>query len=176
MPANAFLRIDGIKGESIDERHREWNAVLSFSWGCSQQARAFQVGSGGGSSRRADFADLTVVKPLDAATPLLFVACAKGEHIKEVVLELCRAGGDRLKFMEYKMSDVTISSTALSGGDGGDPTETVSFTCGKIEQTYVKQKQADGTGGGNVQAGWDLEANKAVSTPSPPRLKLPGNR
>jgi type VI secretion system secreted protein Hcp len=176
MPANAFLRIDGIKGESTDDRHREWIAVLSFSWGCNQQARAFQAGSGGGSSRRADFADLTIVKPLDAATPLLFVACAKGEHIKEVVLELCRAGGDRLKFMEYKMSEVTVSGVTVSGDGGRDPTETVSFTYGKIEQTYVKQKHADGTGGGNVQAGWDLQANKPASSPSPPRLKLPGNR
>jgi type VI secretion system secreted protein Hcp len=74
------------------------------------------------------------------------------------------------------MSNVTVSSAAVSGGDGRDPTETVSFTCGKIEQTYVKQKHAGGSGGGNVQAGWDLEANKAVSTPSPPRLKLPGKR
>jgi type VI secretion system secreted protein Hcp len=116
------------------------------------------------------------VKPLDAATPLLFVACAKGEHIKEVVLELCRAGGDRLKFMEYKMSEVTVSGVTVSGDGGRDPTETVSFTYGKIEQTYVKQKHADGTGGGNVQAGWDLQANKPASSPSPPRLKLPGNR
>jgi len=176
MPANAFLRIHGIKGESTDDRHREWIEVLSFSWGCSQQAGAFQAGSGGGSSRRADFADLTIVKPLDAATPLLFMACAKGEHIQEVVLELCRTGGDGLKFMEYKMSDVTVSSAAVSGGDGEDATDTVSFTCGKIEQTYVKRKDADGKGGGKIQAGWDLEANKPVSSPLPPRLKLPRKR
>ncbi|MFO7497030.1 MAG: type VI secretion system tube protein Hcp [Desulfobacterales bacterium] len=160
MPANAFLRIDGIKGESTDDKHREWIEVLSFSWGCSQQAGASQVGSGGRSSGRADFADLTIVKPLDAATPLLFKACATGEHIKEVILELCRAGGDKLKWMEYKMSDVTVSSVAVSGGGGGDPTESVSFNYGRIQQTYVKQKRADGTGGGSVLAGWDLQANK----------------
>jgi type VI secretion system secreted protein Hcp len=90
MPANAFLRIDGIKGESTDDRHREWIEILSFSWGCSQQAGASQVGSGGRSSGRTDFADLAIVKPLDAATPLLFKACAKGEHIKEVVGETIR--------------------------------------------------------------------------------------
>jgi type VI secretion system secreted protein Hcp len=160
MPANAFLRIDGIKGESADERHLEWIEVLSFSWGCSQQAGASQVGSGGRSSGRVDFADITLVKPLDAATPRLFMACAKGTHIKEVILELCRAGGDNLKWMEYKMSDVTVSGVAVSGDGGGDPTESVSFNYGKIEQTYTKQKRSDGAGGGNVQAGWDLRANK----------------
>jgi type VI secretion system secreted protein Hcp len=110
-----------------------------------------------------DFADLTIVKPLDAAAPLLFMACAKGELIKEVILELCRgAGEDSLKFMEYKMSDVTVSSVAVSGDGGGDPTESVSFSYGWIRQSYVKQNRADGTGGGNFQAGWDLQANKSV--------------
>lgn len=160
MPANAFLRIDGIKGESTDDRHREWIEVLSFSWGCSQQAGASQAGSGGRSSGRTDFADLTIAKPLDAATPLLFKACAKGEHLKEVTLELCRVGGDNLKFMEYKMGDVTVSGVAVSGDGGGDATESVSFNYGRIQQTYTKQKHADGTGGGSVQAGWDLHGNK----------------
>jgi hypothetical protein len=58
-----------------------------------------------------------------------------------VTLELRRTGTgeDGLKFMECKMSDVTV-------------------------------------GGGNVQAGWALEANKLASSPLSPGLKLPGNR
>ena len=61
------------------------------------------------------------MKTMDSATPLLFKACAKGDHIKEVVLELCRAGGDKLKFMEYKMENVIISSVNVGGGGGEIP-------------------------------------------------------
>ncbi len=162
MPADAFLKIDGIKGESTDDKHKEWIEILSYSWGCSQQASASASTSGGGTTQRVDFADFNIVKTLDSATPLLFKACAKGDHIKEVILELCRAGGDKLKFMEYKMADVIISNVSVGGSGGGDSTESVSFNYGKIEQTYTKQKREDGTGGGNVPAGWDLKGNKPV--------------
>ena len=42
----------------------------------------------------------------------------------------------------------------------------MTFNYGKITQTYTKQKREDGTGGGNVPAGWDLQANKPVLIPA----------
>ena len=160
--ADAFLKIDGIKGESTDDAHKDWIEILSFGWGCAQQASATQSSSGGGTVQRADFMDFNINKLMDSATPLLFKACAKGDHIKEVILELCRAGGDKLKFMEYKMEHVIISNVSVGGSGGGDSSESVSFNYGKITQTYTKQKRADGQGGGNVPAGWDLMTNKPV--------------
>jgi type VI secretion system secreted protein Hcp len=158
--ADAFLKIDGVDGESTDDKHKNWIEILSFSWGCSQQASATQSSSGGGTTQRADFMDFNITKLMDSSSPKLFKACAKGDHIKEVILELCRAGGDKLKFMEYKMENVIISNVSVGGSGGADSSENVSFNYGKITQTYTKQKRADGTGGGNVPAGWDLEANK----------------
>ncbi|GAI77194.1 unnamed protein product, partial [marine sediment metagenome] len=59
------------------------------------------------------------------------------------------------------------ASSVLSPGgsaQGGEtlPLEEVSFNYGKIEWTYTQQKRADGSGGGNVAAGWDLEKNVKV--------------
>jgi len=162
MPADNFLKIDGIDGESTDDKHKSWIEVLSYSWGVSQMASASASSSGGGTTQRADFNDLTITKLLDSASPKLSVACADGTHIKEVKLELCRAGGDKLLYMEYKMSEVVISSVQQGGGGGSEPVETVSFNYGKIEWTYTKQKRADGSGGGNVPAGWDLGNNAKV--------------
>lgn len=161
MAADNFLKIDGIKGESTDDKHKDWMEILSFGWGVSQTASASTSSTGGGTSARADFQDLTITKTMDSASPLLFKACAKGDHIKEATLELCRSGGDKLKYMEYKLTDVVISSVSAGGG-GGEPTESVSLNYGKIEQTYTKQKRSDGTAAGNVTAGWDLKANKVV--------------
>ena len=36
MAADYFLKIDGIKGESLDDKHKDEIDVLSFSWGVSQ--------------------------------------------------------------------------------------------------------------------------------------------
>jgi len=162
MPADNFLQIDGIKGESTDDKHKDWIEVLSFNSGLSQMASGAASTSGGATTARVDFQDFSIVKELDSASPNLALYCAEGRHIKEVKVELCRSGGDKLKYMEYKMTNCIISSVSVGGGGGGLPTESVTFNFGKIEWNYIKQKRAGGAGGGNVAAGWDLEANKKV--------------
>ena len=36
MAADYFLKLEGIKGESTDDKHKDEIDVLSFSWGASQ--------------------------------------------------------------------------------------------------------------------------------------------
>jgi type VI secretion system secreted protein Hcp len=65
--------------------------------------------------------------------------------------------------MEYKLTSCIVSAYHDGGSSGGAetlPVETVSFSYGKIEWIYTQQKRADGSGGGQVAAGWDLEQNK----------------
>ncbi len=165
MAFDAFLQVDGVPGESSDGAHPDWIEVLSYSAGVSQTASASASSGGGASAERADFQDFSIVKALDKASPKLAVACADGTHIATVVLELCRAGGDKLKYMEYKLTDCIVSSCRPGGSSGGAetlPLEEVSFNYGKIEWTYTQQQRADGSGGGNVAAGWDLETNAKI--------------
>ena len=161
MAQDAFLKIDGIQGESKDDKYKDWMEISFYKWGAKQPTSASASTAGGGSSERASFGPLTVHKELDRATPKIAVACADGSHIKEVKLELCRAGGEKLKYMEFKMSDVIISSVEIVGGTG-IPTEVLNFDYGKIEWTYTQQRRSDGLGGGNVAAGWNLETNKRI--------------
>ena len=162
---DAFLKVEGIPGESTDDKHADWIEIISYSAGVSQTASASASSGGGASAERADFQDFSVVKALDKASPKLAVACADGTHIPTVTLELCRAGGDKLKYMEYKLSNCIVSSHHPGGSAGGAetlPLEEVSFNYGKIEWTYTQQKRADGSGGGNVAGGWDLEKNVKI--------------
>ncbi len=159
MPADMFLKVEGIDGESTDDKHADWIEVLSFNQGVTQQASSIASSSGGGATQRADFQDLSIAKLLDKATPKLLLACAKGEHIPTVKLELCRAGGDKMTYMEIEMTNVIISSVGIGGG-GGEATESVTFDYGKIKWNYIKQKRADGSPGGNIPAAWNLELNK----------------
>jgi type VI secretion system secreted protein Hcp len=163
MASDTFLQIDGIKGESTDADHKDWIEVLSFNWGVSQMASGTASSSGGGSAQRADFQDLSIVKELDSASPLLNKACWGGQHIDKVVLQLNRAAGEkRQKYMEYTMENVIISSVSIGGGGGGIPTESVTFNYGKIKTVYTKQARKGGGGAGEVPAGWDLETNKQM--------------
>ena len=161
MAFDAFIKIDGIPGESTDSKHKDWIEILSFEQGIKQPPSATRSSAGGASSGRATFEDFSVNKLVDKASPLLYQACASGKHIKEVTVEMCRAGGDKVKFMEIKMEEVMVSEVKPGGGHGDDfPTESLSLNFGKIKWTYTQQKREDGSAGGNTTGNWDLKQNK----------------
>ena len=47
MAVDMFIKIDGIKGESADDKHKEEVDVLSWSWGMSQSGSAHMGGGAG---------------------------------------------------------------------------------------------------------------------------------
>jgi type VI secretion system secreted protein Hcp len=161
MAFDAFIKIDGIEGESADDQHQAWIELISYNTGVSQTVSSTASSTGGASAERADFEDFAITKQLDKATPKLAVACADGTHIDSILVELCRAGTEKVKFMEYKMTNCIISGVSTTGG-GDFPTETVNINYGKIEWSYTQQKRQGGGASGNVAAGWDLEKNSKV--------------
>jgi len=159
MASDTFLLIDGIKGESTDDGHKDWIEIDSFNWGVSQAASATASSQGGASTQRADFQDLSIVKAMDSSSPLLNKACWGGTHIDKVTLELNRAAGDKKqKYMVYELFEVFITSVSVGGG-GGIPTESVTFNYGEIKTTYTKQNRKGGGGGGEIPSGWSLIKN-----------------
>jgi len=164
MPFDAFLKINGVPGESSDAKHKEQIEILSYSWGVDQPQTNSASSHGSLSAERANFHPFVVVKAIDKASPKLAVGCAGGDHYTEAVLEICRAGGDKQPYMEYKMTDVMVTSYRPGGTNGAEalPLEEVAFSYGKIEWKYTQTKVAGGQGSGNVAAGWDLKENKKV--------------
>jgi len=166
MAFDAFMKVDGIPGESTDSAHKDWIEVLNYNHEITQPASASASTAGGGTTERCQHADLTVVHYLDKASPKLAEACCKGTHIKEVIIELCRAGGDKVKYMEIKMEKAIVSNVRPVGdpkGADGFPIESVSFNYGTISWTYTQQKRDDGSGGGQVASGWSLIENKPTA-------------
>jgi len=162
MSLDAFIKIDGIPGESTDKKHQDWISVRSYSIGVEQKTSSYKHDQGGAPVGRAEFDDLTITKGVDIASPLLFKACAKGTHIKEIIMQLHRAGGDKVLYMEYKLTNSIISSWKPYGDEEHPMSvETVSFNPGKIELVYSQQNR-EGIPTKNISAGWDLEANYEI--------------
>lgn len=162
MAVDAFLKIDGVDGESSDEKFKDHIEILSYHHELVQPTVASKSSVGGATSGRCTHKDFTVVKELDKASPILAQKCCAGDHIDEVKLVLCRAGGDKLPFMEYKMTNVVVSNISPGGKSDDEkiPLEKVAFNYGKIEWTYTQQKRKGGKGGGNTQGSWNLETNQ----------------
>jgi type VI secretion system secreted protein Hcp len=165
MAFDAFLKIDGVPGESTDDKHKDWIEILSFSHGLSQPSAGSRSSGGAAAAERCNHADFSIVKTLDKASAKLALFCCRGDHIKSTKVELCRATGDKSKYMEYLMTDVIISSWRPGGSaQGGEalPLEEVSFNYGKIEWTYTATDHKTGKPAGDVKANWDLTANKGA--------------
>ena len=162
MAFDAFLKIDGIEGESRDSKHKDEIEVLSFSWGVSNQATSSGHGGGGGAGK-ATFHDFNFMVRAQKASPKLFLACASGKHIKDAVLTCRKAGERQLEFLKIRLTDVLVSSFQQSGSEGGDdtPLESVSLNFAKFEETYTPS-DSKGAAGQGVKGGWDIKQNKAV--------------
>ncbi len=160
MAGDCFLKIEGIPGESTDDKHKEWIEVLSYSSGVAQMAAGDRSTGGAASGGRCSHQDFSIVKELDKTSPTIDLFCCNGNHIKKVALELCRATGDKTKYMEYIMEDVIISSVSIGGGGGGLPTESVTFNYGKITWNYIQTDHETGEVKGNIQKYWSLILNK----------------
>jgi type VI secretion system secreted protein Hcp len=158
--ADMFLKIDGIEGESLDDKHKNEIEVLSFSFGANQPGSA---GFGGGSGvGKVQVHDFTFSKYYDKSSVKLFEACAVGKHTPKVTLVCRKAGGTQQEYLKISLSEVIVSSIT-SSGSGGDalPTESVSLHFSKIELEYKPQDEKGGLGG-VIKAGWDLSKNVKV--------------
>ena len=169
MAFDAFVKIDGIPGESTDDKHKDWVELVAFGHELKQPASATASTAGGATAQRVNHSDFKILKLLDKASPKLYEACCTGKHLKDVTIEVCRAGGDKVKYMEIKLEQVIVSSVKTTSAtpdmekDERFPAEEITFNYGKIKWTYTQQKRSDGSGGGNVSAGWDLTANKTAA-------------
>ena len=162
MAFDAFLKIATIPGESTDDAHQDWIEVLSYSHGLSQSGSGSVSSGGARTAERCDHQEFSITKTLDKASPLLALACCNGEHIGEIKLELCRAGGDKNKYMEYTLNDVIVASVHPNGSAQGAetlPMEDVTFNYGKITWTYTETDHRTGKPGGIVEKFWDLTTN-----------------
>ena len=164
MAIDMFLKIDGIDGESTDAKHKNEIAILSYAWGEeAHMAPAGGTGGAGGGAGKIAMQDFHFSMPVNKASPKLFLACAKGEHIKDAVLTVRHPGASPTEFLKWRFTDVLISSYHTSGdvATGALPADHVSLKFSKIEVEY-RPVQPDGTLGTPVKAGWDIKTNKPV--------------
>jgi type VI secretion system secreted protein Hcp len=158
MAVDMFIKIDDLKGDSVDHKHKDAIRVLSWSWGMSQSGST-HVSPGSGSGR-VNVQDLSFTKHIDDSTPNLIQFCCSGVHFKEAMLTVRKAGGqDQVEYLKIKLQDIIISAVS-TGGSGGDDriTENVTLNFAKFEVTYTPQTKVGGSGA-SKSAIWNIQAN-----------------
>jgi type VI secretion system secreted protein Hcp len=159
MAVDIFLKLEPIKGEAQDHKHKDEIEVLSWGWGVHQTG-TMHSGTGGGSGK-ASFQDLHFTHWIDKATVDLIKACTQGEHIQKGELIVRKAGGkDALEYIKLTMTNVIVTNVSPGGSHGEDRlTENVTLNFQKYKIEY-KQQTEKGAAGASPQFGWDIAANK----------------
>jgi type VI secretion system secreted protein Hcp len=167
---DAFMKIDGIDGESQDSKHSKEIQLLSFSFG-AKQATSTHTGSGLGAGK-VEMEDLVFTHNVDKASPLLALSCWTGKHITKAVLTARKAGTDQQDYLTVTLNDLLVSSISSDGHLGqamvegvlqGEslPTEEVKLSFTQINIEY-KEQGADGSLKGSTAAGFNVKTMKKV--------------
>jgi type VI secretion system secreted protein Hcp len=144
MAFDAFLKIEGMDGESNDRVHKGEIEISSFSWGLANTIAA----GGGGATGRAVLQDFHFTMPASKASPNLMLSCATGRHFSQVALTCRKAGGSQIEFLKIKLQDVLVSSYDIGGTDRGEkpddvPFDQLSLSFVKIDFLYTVEKTGE---------------------------------
>ena len=156
MAVDMFLKLDGIKGESKDSKHKDEIHIESFSWGMNQTG-AHGTGGGGGAGK-VSVHDISVTKYLDKSSASLMLACCNGKHIANGLITVRKAGEKPLEYLKIKLEDILISGVQHAGHGSDLLTENLSLNFAKFHLEYQEQKP-DGSGQPGGEMGWDVKAN-----------------
>lgn len=163
MAIDAYLQIDGIKGESADNQHQGWIECSSVNWKLRQPKSATASTAGGHTAERVELSDVVFTKLCDLASPILAQHCAMGRTIPKAKFEFFRADGQgiRVKYYEVELENVVIGEIAQSVAASIGMMDHVGLKFSKVKWKYTQQKIAGGAGG-NTAGGWDAAANRVA--------------
>ncbi|CAN5782674.1 type VI secretion system tube protein Hcp [soil metagenome] len=161
MAIDVYLQIDGIKGDSTDDKHKDWIECTSVAWEVIQPKSATASSGGGHTAERCEHKDIILSKLCDLATPLLLQTCSQGKTIPKAVFHFMRAdaAGARVLYFQIDLENVLISGVSPRIVQGDILQEEVRLKYSKVKWTYKQMKIAGGAPG-NLSGNWDLALNK----------------
>jgi type VI secretion system secreted protein Hcp len=143
-----FLQLEGVDGESLDEKHGGeieikswgWTTVNNVKWNLNQ----------GGQSTKVDVNAITIEKICDKASVTLYQNCVTGKHIASGKITCRKKDGEqKVEYMVVDLTDIMVSKVAWAGeGEEQMLKETVEISFAEFKLNYLVQADS-----GNAEAG-----------------------
>jgi len=166
MSSNIHMKITGppIAGESTDAGHAGEIELSSFQHHVSRQVGP-RTTAGSPSVGNSSHGEVVITKLIDKATPEFAKSICGGQQHAEIkiVFEKTNAAGALIPYMVYTLTAVIITSSSLSGADGGGmPMESATLNYATIKWEYTPTDPNTGDAQGVLPFGWDVSQNKVV--------------
>ncbi|HEY6447481.1 MAG TPA: type VI secretion system tube protein Hcp [Acidobacteriaceae bacterium] len=138
MAVDYFLKLDGIQGESQDEKHKNEIQVLSWSWGASNVSSV--SGTGGSGAGKADLSDISMMLNFDKSTPKFFKSVCAGTHVPTGTFTAVKSGTDGKPYLKIDFKEIFVTSLQMSAA-GEVPAVSLSFSYDEIKIDYSAQDE-----------------------------------
>lgn len=151
----AYIKFDGIDGESVDAKHKAWIDLESVGHTLHKTG----AGETGTARRRGSVVieDMQCTKLLDKSSPKIGEAVCQGKVFPKVEIEFTTTttGDSRQTYLKYELENVLITSYSVSGASQGKPMESFSLNVESYKVTYTEMDEK-GAKKGNVEYGWKV--------------------
>jgi type VI secretion system secreted protein Hcp len=158
----AYIKFDGVDGESKDKDHNGWSDLASFGQGLHQPG-----GSATGATRRRGdviMNDISCSKELDKASPKIAESICKGKVFPKVEIDLTASYTDagRQTYFRYELKNVLVTSYNVGGTGQSEsvPMEDFALNFEEIKVTYT-ENDSKGKKKGQVEYNWKVEEGEA---------------
>jgi type VI secretion system Hcp family effector len=143
MASDAYLKLEGIKGESQAQGMTDYIELDSFSFGASNPA---DVGGKGLSAGKCSLSDFSCTFGVDQASYQILKALYTGQHIAKGTFSLRESGGgaNPYIYLTVIMTNCYVTNDSIGGGSSGKPSQSMSVAYEKIEYQYFTQDTSTG--------------------------------
>ena len=143
---NIYLKLDGVDGESVDEGHKDWIELESWTWKVANDA-SFATGQGG-QATQGHVDKISIDKICDLSSVTLFKNCTTGKHIKNGRIECLKLDGEtRVTYLSVDLTDIMVAKVDWSGrGEEAVLHEAVEIEFAEFNKTYTLQQDAGSPG------------------------------
>lgn len=154
---DGFLNVEGVEGESIDEKHPGQIVILGWEWRVRQSGGEHDQGTGSGT---ASVGNVRITKLIDTASPRLLELCCKGEMVNQAVLSLRKGSNQNSDFLTIRLEDVRVVDIfphSIEGKAMNCEEVALNFKRFRFRYAHIWNGEIEG----NYNFGWDITKNQA---------------
>ncbi|CAH8207551.1 Hcp1 family type VI secretion system effector [Vibrio aestuarianus] len=173
--ASIYMRVSGLQVEgaatigqleTAESKKDGWFAISSYSWGAVRNVSMDIGNANNADSGMVAMSEVNVAKQVDGASEdLLSFLFSPGKEGKTVEIAFTKPKSDGQGtdvYFQVKLEKARLVSYNVSGSDGSQPYESLSFSYVEISQKHHYEKD-----GGELQSGgvvtYDLPTGKMTS-------------
>ncbi len=162
-----FLCIAGVPGSSTDEEFAGCSNVFKYSQAVEVQISPAR-GAGGGAGRVTGCGEAVVIKPIDAASPVLFISTLTVRLFPSATVHFRTNGESPREYLTFELRNVFVKGIANEeSSNGADASqlprgmETLTLPGERVLYTFIPEG-ADGGASVPIQGAYDCRANKSL--------------